>query len=173
MCLQDFHIGLVSALVVVMLNVVVVLISLLFFTVCVRLYIHAGYYYRAASHESNVITISNAFSITLQSQVQFLLGCCCRCVGIALKVTERVAHVSRDAQYICCSLVMHVDRDCCSDCCSLVMHIDRDFVSRDAQHICFATLCCLIKHGLVAAQPGSATRASGGLLRSRGLFFLS
>ena len=67
---DDVRIGVVSALVVVLLNVIVVLVATMFFVVSVRLYIHAGYYYRAASHPTRLITVANAYSVTLQSQVR-------------------------------------------------------------------------------------------------------
>jgi hypothetical protein len=65
----DARIGVVTALIVILTNLVVILVSLLFFVVCVRLYIHAGYYYRAATHPSRVIVPSDALAITLQAQV--------------------------------------------------------------------------------------------------------
>lgn len=66
----DARIGVVTALVVIVMNLVVILVSLLFFVVCVRLYIHAGYYYRAATHPSHLIVPADALAITLQAQVR-------------------------------------------------------------------------------------------------------
>ena len=64
------YIGVASALAVIMLNLVVILVSMMFFVVCVRLYIHAGYYYRAAAHPRHDISVADALRVTLQAQVR-------------------------------------------------------------------------------------------------------
>jgi hypothetical protein len=62
-------IGLVSALFVLVLNIGVILLSMMFFVVCVRLFIHAGYFYHAATHPRQDIKADDALRITLQAQV--------------------------------------------------------------------------------------------------------
>ena len=71
----NVRVGLVSALTIVLINWVVVLAALLFFVVTVRMYIHAGYYYRAATHPSGVITPNDALAITLSTQVRTQAYC--------------------------------------------------------------------------------------------------
>lgn len=67
---SNVDIGVASALAVIMLNLVVILVSMMFFVVCVRLYIHAGYYYRAAAHPRRDISAADALRVTLQAQVR-------------------------------------------------------------------------------------------------------
>jgi hypothetical protein len=62
-------IGLVSAFAVLVLNIGVILLSMMLFVVCVRLYIHCGYYYHAATHPRQDIKTADALRVTLQAQV--------------------------------------------------------------------------------------------------------
>jgi hypothetical protein len=67
---EHAHIGRVTALAIIIVNLAVILLALLFFVVCVRLAIHAGYYYKAAAHENKLIKVSDCLKLTLQTQVR-------------------------------------------------------------------------------------------------------
>jgi hypothetical protein len=72
-------IGLVSALFVLVLNIGVILMSMMFFVVCVRLFIHAGYFYHAATHPRQDLKTDDALRITLQAQVHLHSSLFLRC----------------------------------------------------------------------------------------------
>lgn len=65
----SIRIGQVSALAVIVLNLAVILLSMLLFSVSVRLSIHTGYYYKACGHENALISVQDAVKLTLETQV--------------------------------------------------------------------------------------------------------
>jgi hypothetical protein len=65
----QIYVGQVSALAITVTNLCIILASMMFFAVCVRLSIHTGYYYKAIAHPHSLISVEDAIKLTLETQV--------------------------------------------------------------------------------------------------------